>query len=119
MPVYKIKTQSDTSKIAEINNHALVFGEKMYFINSRPVHQCIEIPSNNIAVIIYNNRFKNAVEEIVNNLFDQFGPEYYGMCADTSQVEFTHAENGLLRMWIFETNDLSGPSDLQQGVVRI
>ena len=89
MPVYTLTTQADTYKIATIKNHAWVFGGKMSFISNRPAHQCNEILSDSIAVIIYNSSFKQAVHEIVNELFTQFGPVYYGMVPDTSEEEFT------------------------------
>ena len=94
MPVYTLTTQADTYKIAAIKKHALVFGGKMYFVSNRPAHQCNEIPNDSIAVIIYNSSFKQAVHEIVNELFTQFGPEYYGMFPDTTEEEFTQLKMG-------------------------
>ena len=94
MPVYKLASQSDTYKIAQIKNHAMVHGGKIYCISSRPAHQCNEIASDTIALVIYNSSFKHAVGEIVKELFAQFGAEYYGMFTDTSEEEFTQLKMG-------------------------
>ena len=93
MRVFNLASQSDQSKIALIRNHASVNGW-VYCVRSTPAHQCDEITSENIALIIYNRLFKGAVQDIVRDLFAQYGAVYYGMSADTSEEEFIQLKMG-------------------------
>ena len=93
MPIYTLASQADMSKIAQIRNHAMVHGS-VHCISSTPAHQCNEITSETIALVIYNRGFKGAVQDIVRELFTQYGAVYYGMSPDTSEEEFIQLKMG-------------------------
>ena len=93
MPVFTLASQSDQTKIALIREHASVNG-RVYCVQSTPAHQCDGVTSENIALVIYNRLFKGAVQDIVRDLFAQYGPVFYGMSADTCEDEFIQLKMG-------------------------
>ena len=93
MPIFTLASHADMGNIDLIRNHAMVHGS-VHFIPSTPPHHCDEISSETIALVVYNTGFKVIVQDIVRELYTQYGAVYYGLSPDTSEPEFIQLKMG-------------------------
>ena len=94
MPIFKLTTVEDHSKIGLIRNLARESGS-IHCISSFPPHECNVFNSETIVLVIYDNGFKPALQAILSEVFALYGPEPYGMASDTTQDEFIQLKIGL------------------------
>ena len=93
MPMFRLQTMNDYSKIVLIRNLAMENGY-IYCISSDPAHECDDFNSEKIVLVIYDNEFRPALQAILADMFAQYGPGPYGMEANTSQDEFIQLKLG-------------------------
>ena len=93
MPIFKLASMEDQSKLGLIRVLAKESG-LIHCISSVPPHECSVFHSDTIILVIYDGEFKPALQDILGEVFTLFGPEPYGMAADTSQEEFIQLKLG-------------------------
>ena len=93
MPTYKMTSRKDFDKLCEIRRVAMEKGT-LYCISSKPEHNCEPFQSENIVLVTYDIQFNSALQTILAELFDQYGPGPYGMDPNTSREEFTQIKLG-------------------------
>ena len=93
MPIFNLANIEDQNKLGLIRVMAKESG-LIHCISSVPSHECSAFQSDTIILVIYNGAFKPALQDILGKVFNKFGPEPYGMAADTSEEEFIELKLG-------------------------
>ena len=93
MPIYALINSNDHQKLGELRGIAQN-KSNIYFIGRKPKHPCVSLNSEHVILEKYNPNIRTSLKYLLKELYEQYGPEVYGMDPDTSLEEFIQIKMG-------------------------
>ena len=87
MALVYLRNAGDQYKITQIRETALIRG-LIFCKPEKAPHICLRYNTANAVLVCYHEEYRQALSDILTEVFEEFGPEHFELEEDTSVEEF-------------------------------